>query len=105
MVEINSQHYLNVKYREIEKKTGFHNSTSEKQTMIFWSEFWEVKVERIILVVETVFYYNSCENEQYFNICNFYFYIQKNPGLFFKQAQNDVKVAPLIQFFTLIILT
>ena len=35
VVEINSQHYLNVKYREIEKKTGFHNSTSEKQTMIF----------------------------------------------------------------------
>ena len=35
VVEINVQHYLNVKYREIEKKTGFHNSTSEKQTRIF----------------------------------------------------------------------
>ena len=35
VVEINVQHYLNVKYREIKKKTGFHNSTSKKQTMIF----------------------------------------------------------------------
>ena len=41
VVKINVQHYLNLKYREIKKKTGFHNSTSEKQTGIFWFQNFE----------------------------------------------------------------